>query len=150
MHIYMASSAEGQTPRKWSLICLLSVFAGLLMCIFMGLAGYLSFRDSTNSFILVNFTQRWADIFLIMFVIHLIFFTPGEIMVMRYNFCKVVLNRRAEDLDWRLNHIITLFLITSVVGTVMGIISSGSSNGIAFSLVLNITGRCPYVPISIP
>lgn len=140
LHIYMASNANGQKPGNWSLICMWAVFAGLIMCVFMGLAGYLSFRDSTNSFILNNFTQKWADIFLVMFVIHLIFFTPSEIMVMRYNFCKVAFNRRSEDLDWRLNRVVTFFMVACVVGTVMGIIASGQTNGIAFSLVLNITG----------
>lgn len=140
MHIYLASNVEGQKSENWTRICLFAVLSGLVMCIFMGLAGYLSFRDSTNSFILSNFLQRWANIFLILFVIHLIFFTPSEIMVMRYNFCKVALNRRSEDLDWRLNTVITFFLVAAVVGTVMGIIASGSTNGIAFSLVLNITG----------
>jgi len=42
------------------------------MCVVMGLAGYLSFRDETDGMILDNFTTHFGDPFDLMLCLHLI------------------------------------------------------------------------------
>lgn len=149
MHIYLSSRPSERTPQTWSLITMGAIGAGLIMLLTMGLAGYFSFRNDTNPFILENFPQQWAQLFFLLVVIHLVLFIPGDLMILRYNFSKVFFGKRAEDLSPIVNHSVTTFILLCILGTVMGIINATDSNSsIAFSIVLNITGGVAASSIS--
>jgi len=149
LHVLVSSKIEDQSIHVWKYTTLIAVLLGLALCLIMGLSGYLSFRENTQPFILENFPQNWAYVFFVFLVIHLLLYIPGDLIVLRYNFVKVFFNgARAEDLPEYQNRIITIFILFCILGTVMGIISSGSDNGTSFSLVLDITGGVAASSIS--
>ena len=116
-----------------------------------GLAGYVSFRDGTSPFILDNFQQNWTDIFCILIIIHLLILIPSQLIILRYNFYKlltvIMSTQKADDvsntpeINTMLLIVITMFLLVILLSTVFGILASRASDGLVFALVLNVTGE---------
>jgi solute carrier family 38 (sodium-coupled neutral amino acid transporter), member 11 len=69
-HAY--SGVKDTSLPLWKEIMRDSVGYGIVMCVVMGLAGYLSFRDNTSGMILDNFTTHFGDPFDLMLCLHLI------------------------------------------------------------------------------
>jgi sodium-coupled neutral amino acid transporter 11 len=81
LHAYV--SLEDSKKRQFPRITLLATFLGAALCYITGLVGYLCFRDDTESDILDNFTDTWANVTKFLVIIHLIFYIPGDFIVMR-------------------------------------------------------------------
>lgn len=56
-----------------------AIGAGSFLCYAMGLAGYLSFRDSVDGDILLNFSGVVASVFKLAVVVHLVLYIPSEV-----------------------------------------------------------------------
>ena len=115
-----------------------------------GLAGYVSFRDGTSPFILDNFQQNWTDIFYILIIIHLLILIPSQLIILRYNFYKLltIMSTQKDDdvsntseINTISSIVITMFLLIVLLSTVFGILASRASDGLVFALVLNVTGE---------
>ena len=141
MHVYRSVSKASQERHTWRRITLLAVIAGVCLLITIGLAGYLSFRNSTQSNILNNFSFSSAyDVFQVILVIHLLLYIPGDLILLRYNFVKLFTGKKAEYLSFTSSFIIVCIVLASILGITFGCIASGASNGHIFAALLNITG----------
>lgn len=65
-----------------------TVVTGTIVCIIMGISGYLAFGSHTNANILTNFTgvhlYSFVNIFKMLIVVHLTLYIPNDFIVMRY------------------------------------------------------------------
>jgi sodium-coupled neutral amino acid transporter 11 len=137
---FISTEGESQNMSSWRIVTRNAVFSGAGMCMIIALVGYLSFHDDTEGEILDNFPQSGYDIFKVMVVIHLILYIPTNFVIMRYSVVKLCLQQRSELLPQNLHTAITIVLLGITVFTVIALLQAGLSNGVAFSLILNITG----------
>ena len=82
-HVYIAVDKSIRTPSNFSYVLRSTVAAGVTMCFLTGMVGYISFRSYTEENILNNFTGRLGAIFKIAVIMHLLFYIPGDFVVMR-------------------------------------------------------------------
>lgn len=139
-HSYITTVTTHQNRSSWFRITLISILLGTSMCIIMGLAGYLSFRENTNGIILENFQGHQFDFFKVMVVLHLILYIPVDFVIMRYSIVKLILNKKSEDLSSILHIIITISLLCFTTSLICLLNAIGLASGDAFSLILDITG----------
>lgn len=137
---YITTVESSQNRKSWMSITGWVVFIGSLMCVIMGVAGYLSFKSSTDGIILDNFIGAQFDFFKVMVSVHLIFYIPVNFVIFRYSFLKLSLNKKSEELQLPLHVIVTLSLLTFVTLFLFFLNSLGFTSGEAFSIILNITG----------
>lgn len=76
-------SAQTQTKRHFTHYLLLCSVVGVVMYYFLGLVGYLTFRDSVEVDILENFSGVWSTVFQIGICFHLAFIVPGYFVIIR-------------------------------------------------------------------
>lgn len=132
-HAYVSVKDADRTAQNFSFISLSTVVVGLIVCIAFGVTGYLSFRDITESNILLNFNGSLGACFKILVIIHLLLYLPGDYIVLRFSFFRLVgidLNDASDDL-YIIGTIITLFVMLSVV-CVLQVVAS--SNSLTYSL----------------
>jgi len=137
---FISTERKSRNMESWRYITGSAVFTGALMCVTMGVAGYLSFGDSTDGEILDNFNQHGYDFFKVMVVTHLILYIPVNFVIMRYSLVKVFMRTRSELLPSTTHAIITVVLLVVVTAIVLLLLGLGLASGVAFSLILNITG----------
>ncbi len=137
---FISTEECSQNMATWRNVTRNAVFSGAAMCMVIGLVGYLSFQSDTEGEILDNFPQAGFDVFKVMVVIHLILYIPTNFVIMRYSCVKLCLQQRSELLPSNLHTGITIVLLSITVFTVIALLQAGLSNGVAFSLILNITG----------
>lgn len=137
---FVSTERKSRNVTSWSYVTLGAVSAGVVMCVVMGIAGYLSFGDSTEGMILDNFNTHPYDFFKVMVVTHLILYIPVNFVIMRYSLVKVCMNTRSELLPASTHSIITIALLVAVTAIVILLLALGLASGVAFSLILNITG----------
>lgn len=137
---FVSTEPEAQTLSSWSAITRNAVFGGAIMCAIMGVVGYLSFGSSTQGMILDNFHSSGYDVFKVLVTVHLILYIPSNFVIMRYSIVKLFSGQRSELLASSTHTLLTVLLLTVCVGVVLALMSLGLSSGVAFSLILNITG----------
>lgn len=137
---FITTEKKSQTMESWSFITGASVFVGALMCVVMGVAGYLSFGSDTDGMILDNFTQHGFDFFKIMVVTHLILYIPVNFVIMRYSLVKITSGKRSELLPFSTHTALTLGLLVVITAIVILLLSLGLASGEAFSLILDLSG----------
>lgn len=137
---FISTEKKAQTLSGWSKVTGTAVFVGMLMCMAMGIAGYLSFGDDTQGMILDNFPQHGFDIFKVMVVTHLILYIPVNFVIMRYSLVKITTGKRSELLPFTTHTLLTVGLLVFITAIVLLLLAVGLASGTAFSLILNITG----------
>jgi sodium-coupled neutral amino acid transporter 11 len=137
---FITTEKPAQNLETWSWITGSAVAAGTLMCLVMGIAGYLSFGNTTEGMILDNFPQSGYDFFKIMVVTHLILYIPVNFVIMRYSLVKMFTGKRSELLPFGQHTILTIILLVIVTAIVLALLAAGLASGEAFALILNITG----------
>eukprot|EP00599_Poterioochromonas_sp_BG-1_P016656 CAMPEP_0173157844 /NCGR_PEP_ID=MMETSP1105-20130129/15907_1 /TAXON_ID=2985 /ORGANISM="Ochromonas sp., Strain BG-1" /LENGTH=454 /DNA_ID=CAMNT_0014075467 /DNA_START=84 /DNA_END=1448 /DNA_ORIENTATION=+ len=137
---FITTEKSAQNMKTWGTVTGVAVFAGTLMCMTMGVAGYLSFSDTTEGMILDNFPQSGYDFFKIMVVTHLILYIPVNFVIMRYSLVKITTGQRSELLPFTTHTILTIVLLVVVTSIVLGLLALGLASGEAFSLILDLTG----------
>jgi amino acid permease len=137
---YVSTEKKAQNMTSWSWVTGMAVFLGAAMCAMMGIAGYLSFSGDTEGMILDNFPQHGYDFFKVMVVTHLILYIPVNFVIMRYSIVKIFTGMRSELLPTTTHTLLTTFLLVATTATVILLLSLGLASGVAFSLILNITG----------
>jgi len=137
---FITTEKKAQNLESWSWVTGTAVAAGTLMCVTMGVAGYLSFGGDTEGMILDNFPQHGYDFFKIMVVTHLILYIPVNFVIMRYSLVKMFTGLRSEHLNVTTHTILTVGLLAAVTGIVILLLAVGLASGEAFSLILDITG----------
>lgn len=137
---FITTEKSCQNMKSWSWITGTAVLAGALMCVVMGLGGYLSFGDDTEGMILDNFHSHGYDFFKVMVVTHLIFYIPVNFVIMRYSIVKLSTGLRSELLASHTHAILTVGLLFVVTAIVLALLAAGLASGDAFALILNITG----------
>lgn len=137
---FISTERKSRNLTTWRIVTGSAVFAGALMCVVMGLAGYLSFNSATEGMILDNFNQHPYDFFKVMVITHLVLYIPVNFVIMRYSLVKVFMNTRSELLPATTHSIITVLLLIGVTAIVLLLLALGLASGVAFSLILNITG----------
>jgi sodium-coupled neutral amino acid transporter 11 len=137
---YITTDEKYRNFNSWSKITGAAVGIGSSMCMFMGIAGYLSFRDNTDGEILNNFNGHGFDFFKVMVVCHLILYIPVNFVIMRYSVVKLSTNTRSELLPIGKHTVLSVVLLFFTVGTELLLRACGFASGTAFTLILNITG----------
>lgn len=137
---FITTEKKCQNMQSWSWITGVAVLAGAIMCMIMGLAGYLSFGDDTEGMILDNFHSHGYDFFKVMVVTHLIFYIPVNFVIMRYSIVKITTGLRSELLASHTHAMLTVVLLFVVTAIVLALLAAGLASGEAFALILNITG----------
>lgn len=137
---YISTEEKSQNIRTWSWVTAGAVLTGAIMCISMGMIGYLVFGNETNGEILNNFPEMRFDFFKVMVVAHLILYIPVNFIIMRYSFVKMTLGLKSEDLPMFLHTGLSLAMIAVLTGAVLLLDNFGIANGLGFSIILNITG----------
>lgn len=137
---FISTEKSAQNMPSWAAITGKAVAIGTMMCVVMGIAGYLSFGSDTEGMILDNFTQHGYDFFKVMVVTHLILYIPVNFVIMRYSIVKLATGMRSELLDSWTHSILTIVLMAIVTIIVILLLGLGLASGEAFSLILNITG----------
>jgi amino acid permease len=129
-------------PSSMDALGAYGICCGSVFYLAMGLAGYLSFRDSTESNIFSNFSGPVADVLKIIISIQLISYDiPNGIVIMMlamYRFLEW--NAYADDSDTVTDivHMILTAFVLFVGAVVAALMLAYTSN--AFALCLNITG----------
>jgi amino acid permease len=137
---FISTEKSAQNMPGWSKVTGSAVFIGAVMCAVMGIAGYLSFGRDTEGMILDNFPQHGYDIFKIMVITHLILYIPVNFVIMRYSLVKITSGKRSELLPFTTHTALTVGLLAFITGVVILLLVEGMASGVAFSLILNITG----------
>lgn len=137
---FVSSDDKTRTLESWKLVTVKTNVIGGSMCFFMGLAGYLSFREHTEGEILTNFTAPGFAFFKMMVVIHLIAYIPIDFVVMRYSVVKIALGVKAENLATLYHVSLTVVLLILALVVVIVLLATGYSSGEAFSLILDFSG----------
>jgi len=137
---FVASAEEERNMRSWMAITSYVVGIGALMCVSMGLSGYLSFKEDTQGIILDNFTAHGFDFFKIMVAAHLIVYIPVSFIIMRYSVVKLAANKKSEDLRWPIHTTLTLLMLGGVTAFVLLFYYVGLGSGEAFGITLDVTG----------
>jgi sodium-coupled neutral amino acid transporter 11 len=137
---FISTEESSQTFPVWRSVTRNAVISGACMCMLMGLVGYLSFGSDTQGEILDNFPQTGFDIFKVMVIMHLILYIPSNFVIMRYSVVKLCSGKRSEHLPTRTHSVVTIVLLAVTVLTVIALLQLNLSSGLAFSLILNITG----------
>ena len=137
---FISTEKKSRNMKSWTKVTGAAVYLGALMCAIMGIAGYLSFGKDTDGEILDDFPQHSYDFFKIMVVTHLILYIPVNFVIMRYSLVKVFMQKRSELLPYTTHTIITVALLALVTFVVLVLLFMGLASGVAFSLILNITG----------
>jgi len=137
---FISTEKGSQNLTSWSKITGTAVLIGSTMCMTMGIAGYVSFRSRTNGEILNNFPGHAFDFFKAMVVCHLIMYIPVNFVIMRYSIVKLATGRRSELLPFSVHTTLSIFLLTLTTGTVLVLLHLGLASGVAFAVILNITG----------
>jgi uncharacterized membrane protein (DUF373 family) len=134
----LTDEGKAYNSKKFINIVWNVTLVGVGMCFITGLFGYLAFRGDTKSDILLNFNGTLGAIFKIIIVIHLLFYIPGDFIIMRYSLCKLF-DTNVLELDNMYYVPLTLFLlILSGVFSYGVLYYFGSNNGLI--LVINIAG----------
>lgn len=137
---FISTEESAQSLSSWREVTRNAVVCGAAMCMIMGLVGYLSFGADTDGDILDNFPQAGFDVFKVMVVMHLILYIPSNFVIMRYSIVKLFSGKRSEHLPSRTHTVLTIVLLAATVLTVIALLQLHLSSGLAFSLILNITG----------
>lgn len=137
---FISTEETAQSLPSWREVTRNAVVCGAAMCMIMGLVGYLSFGADTDGDILDNFPQAGFDVFKVMVVIHLILYIPSNFVIMRYSIVKLFSGKRSEHLPSRTHTVLTVVLLAATVLMVIALLQLHLSSGLAFSLILNITG----------
>lgn len=137
---FISTEESSQTFPVWRSVTRNAVISGACMCMVMGLVGYVSFGSDTQGEILDNFPQTGFDIFKVMVIMHLILYIPSNFVIMRYSVVKLCSGKRSEHLPTRTHSVVTIVLLAVTVLTVIALLQLNLSSGLAFSLILNITG----------
>lgn len=137
---YISTKRSHQNLRSWSWITGGAVLMGAILCVIMGVAGYISFGSETDSEILNNFPGSKYYFFKAMVVTHLILYIPVNFVIMRYSIVKVSTGLRSETLSWPVHSALTLGLLSVITGIVLALLAAGIASGVALSVILNLTG----------
>jgi len=137
---FISTEKPARNMGSWRVVTGTAVSIGSIMCAAMGVAGYLSFRDTTNGEILDNFPQVGFDFFKVMVVTHLILYIPVNFVIMRYSIVKLFAGVRSETLPFWKHTLLTIVLIAGTTAFVLMMLGLGLASGDAFALILNITG----------
>lgn len=136
----VSTEHKSQNMRTWRMVTGSAVFSAAFLCACMGVAGYMSFGAVTEGQILDNFTEHSYDAFKVMVVIQLILYIPQNFVIMRYSLVTAIYGTRSEFLPITTHVIVTLALQIGSTAIVLLLLALGLESGIAFSLLLNITG----------
>lgn len=137
---FVSTEKSAQNAHDWNRISGAAVAMGCVMCLGLGIAGYLFFRQDTEGVIVDNFTAPGFEFFKVMIVMHLIFYLPAGFVIMRYSAVKLMFNKISTELPPLIHTVISLALVGFLLLLVIFLLSTGLSSGAAFSLVLNLTG----------
>ena len=138
---YLSTEKKSQNSKSWAKITGAAMIIGSVMCAAMGITGYVSFKEKTESEILDNFSQHPFDFFKVMVATHLILYIPVNFTITRYSLVKVFFNRaNAEELNWKNHLFVTFGLLSCNTAITIMLLGTGLSSGKAFSLILDITG----------
>eukprot|EP01035_Chromulina_nebulosa_P017271 gene17271-22805_t len=114
---FITTQKTARNRVAWMGITGYVVSIGSFMCVAMGIAGYLSFKDLTDGIILDNFEGPQFDFFKVMVATHLILYIPVNFIIMRYSIIKLALNKRLASGD-------AFSIILDLTGGISGSITS--------------------------
>jgi amino acid permease len=129
-----------QTQADWTKVTAACTLAGTSLCYIMGIAGYLSFRSSTEPNILDNFTGTVAaNMSRISLLIHLAFYTPNEFIVLRQHAVQLF-SRNILRMSFRTLALVTVALLTSMVVVNCILVAFALAEGELFGFLLDLAG----------
>jgi amino acid permease len=115
-----------------------STACGVFMCFITGLIGYLSFRDDTETNILLNFSGPVGAIFKIALIIHLILYIPGDFVILRASLWRLFsVDVNSQSNIFFVTTTLACICIITIIAILLEIYCSKSN---ALNLVIDITG----------
>ncbi|KAG5190292.1 transmembrane amino acid transporter protein-domain-containing protein [Tribonema minus] len=137
VHAYIGLTPR--TTKAWKIVVTGAMSAGAFMCLCMGLAGYLSFREEVDGNILTNFVGWVGDALKILLVAHLVWYTPQEFVVLRHSILRLA-KQEPLAMSTALRVGSTFAIIGCLVAICIALDATGVSSGTAFGIILDIGG----------
>ncbi len=135
-HTYHAH--ENKNVHAYTALTLKTTVVGALMCFFTGLAGYLSFRDNTDTNILENFPGDLGAVFKLAVIIHLLLYIPGDFVILRASLWKLFHTDVTKQSDFQFVTVtLTLIFTITAIGVIL-LLTVGNSDSLG--AVVNVTG----------
>ena len=116
------------------------MFSGVILCILMGVGGYLAFMDATSDNIIYDFKSEefWslATIFKLLIVVHMCVYMPIDFSLMKESMLKLYYEDEREISEWFniISSIITLMTALAIAAVLL------ETTEKAFGLVMSLTG----------
>lgn len=134
-HAFVSIKDVDRTAHNFSFISFATISFGLVICISFGIIGYFSFGDDTESNILLNFSGNLGAIFKVIVVIHLLLYLPGDFIVMRFSFFRL-LGFHVDDISDDTYIVGTLLTLFFTLGLVCTLEVFASQSSLTYSLDL--------------
>ena len=134
-HAYVSVKEVDRSAHNFSFISFSTVVVGMIVSIAFGVTGYLSFRDLTESNILLNFSGDFGAVFKVIVTVHLLLYLPGDYIVMRFSFFRL-LGFHPDDISDNLHILGTFTTIFVIMAIVCAMQVYASDNSLAYSLDL--------------
>eukprot|EP00612_Vaucheria_litorea_P000064 CAMPEP_0171452868 /NCGR_PEP_ID=MMETSP0945-20130129/803_1 /TAXON_ID=109269 /ORGANISM="Vaucheria litorea, Strain CCMP2940" /LENGTH=429 /DNA_ID=CAMNT_0011977619 /DNA_START=115 /DNA_END=1404 /DNA_ORIENTATION=- len=136
-HVYLGISPRN--VKEWKKTLTLGLFFGAAACYSTGIVGYLSFRSATSGNILDNFDGVLAQIATILVIVHLIWYTPMEFVILRHSFFQLC-GMEPLKVPFKLHWMVTALLLSLMVFICIVLDGTGVDSGDAFGVILDLSG----------
>ena len=137
-HSYMGMRRSERTVEKFSRVAVWTTSLGVCMCFLLGLVGYLCFRSDVDADILENFSSGAGTFFKVVVIVHLILYIPGDFLIMRYSFFKLLgLNAVTASDGPYFGGTFFLIALATLLACLIQLYASSSQS---LSMILDLTG----------
>jgi amino acid permease len=137
-HSYIGMRRSERTVEKFARVAVWTTSLGVCMCFVLGLVGYLSFRNDVDADILENFSSGAGTFFKVVVILHLILYIPGDFLIMRYSFFKLLgLNATTASDGPYFGGTFFLIALATLLACLIQLYASSSQS---LSMILDLTG----------
>lgn len=136
-HTY-TSMTPPRSIAGFSSAALVTTGLGVVMCFLVGFVGYYSFRADTDADILQDFDGTLGAVFKLAVVIHLIFYIPGDFLILRFSLFRLFGYVVDEVSD--VMYILSTLVLLGAISAVAILIQVYASTNTSLALILNLTG----------
>ena len=137
-HSYTAMKRSERNVETFSKVAVYTTSLGVSMCFLIGLVGYLCFRNDVDADILENFAGGAGTFFKVIVILHLIFYIPGDFLIMRYSFFKLLGGNSTTADDF--SYFTGTFSLLAFATALACLIQLYGSTSQSLSMILDLTG----------
>ena len=137
-HSYTAMKRSERNVETFSKVAVYTTSLGVSMCFLLGIVGYLCFRNDVDADILENFAGGAGTFFKVVVILHLIFYIPGDFLIMRYSFFKLLGGNSTTADDF--SYFAGTFCLLAFATAFACLIQLYGSTSQSLSIILDLTG----------